>query len=69
MTDTAPSGEIWLYRFSRPGGIEIETRELGTDDAADAYARALSKPQGTPVIVEHLDHVDWEYVTEVDERP
>ena len=69
MTDTAPSGEIWLYRFSRPGGIEIETRELGTDDAADAYARALSKPQGTPVIVEHHDHVDWEYVTEVDERP
>ncbi|MGA3218327.1 MAG: hypothetical protein ABSE77_04480 [Acidimicrobiales bacterium] len=70
MTDTGPSSAIThLYRFSRPGGTEIESRELTSDDAAEVYARELSKGQGTPVIIEHHDHVDWEYVTEVDERP
>jgi hypothetical protein len=70
MSDTEPpSGEIWRYRFSRPGGIEIETHELDSDDAAETYAREVSKTQETPVIIERHDHVDWEYITEVDERP
>ena len=33
------------------------------------YARELSKSQVVPVIIERHDHVDWEYVTEADERP
>ncbi len=70
MTHTdPPSGRTRLYRFSRPGGIEIETRELNGDDAAEIYARELSKSQVVPVIIERHDHVDWEYVTEADERP
>jgi hypothetical protein len=70
MTDTGPSSPIThRYRFSRPGGAEIETRDLDSDEAAEAQARELSKGQDTPVIVEHHDHVDWEYVTEVDNRP
>jgi hypothetical protein len=69
MNDTGPSPITRQYRFSKPGGIEIETREMGSDDDAEAYARGLSKGQGSPVIIEHHDHVDWEYVTEVDERP
>jgi hypothetical protein len=70
MTHTDPSsGRTWLYRFSRPGGIEIETRELSGDDTAETYARELSKSQVVPVIIERHDHVDWEYVTEADERP
>jgi hypothetical protein len=70
MTDTDPSsGKKWLYRFSRPGGTEIETRELNGDDSAETYARKLSEAQVTPVIIKRHDTVDWEYVTEVDERP
>jgi len=70
MTEARPSpGRTWLYRFSRPGGIEIETRELSGDEAAETAARQLSKAQEVPVIIARHDHVDWEYVTEVDERP
>ncbi len=70
MTDTEPPpARPWLYRFSRPGGIELETRELAGNDAAEAHARELSKAQATPVTIQCHDHVDWEYVTEVDERP
>ena len=58
-----------LYRYSRPGGTEVETRQGNGDDEAEAYARELSKAQDTPIIIERQDHVDWEYVTEVDERP
>ncbi len=69
MTDTEASfARTWLYRFSRPGGIEIETQEMNGDDTAGIYARQLSTAQETPVIVERHDRVDWEYVTEVDER-
>jgi len=28
----------------------------------------LSKARQIPVIIERRDHVDWEYVTEADER-
>lgn len=63
------SAKTWQYRFSRPGHLEIETRDLGGDDAAEACARQISTAQETPVIIERHDHVDWEYVTEVDERP
>jgi hypothetical protein len=70
MTDTAPpSGKTWLYRFSRPGDAEIETRELNGDDAAEAYARGLPVAQETPIVIQRHDHVDWEYVTEIDDRP
>jgi hypothetical protein len=70
MTNTgAPSAKTSLYRFSRPGGTEIETRELGSDDDAEAYARELPMAPQTPIVIERHDHVDWEYVTEVDERP
>jgi hypothetical protein len=70
MTDTEPtSRKMWRYRFSRPGGVEIETCELSGNLSAEANARALSSSDGTPVIVERHDFVDWEYVVEVDERP
>jgi hypothetical protein len=70
MTDSRPfSAGAQRYRFTRPGGIEIETSELDGDDAAEAYARDLSKGQETPVVIERHNHVDWEYVTEVDTRP
>jgi len=69
MTDTESSpGRTWLYRYSRPGGVEIETAEFHGDQAAEAHARELSKAQAVPVVVERHDHVDWEYLTEVDER-
>jgi hypothetical protein len=69
MTDPEPSlNKRWRYRFSRPGDIEIEIRELDGDDGAAAHARELSTSQDTPVIIQRHDHVDWEYVTEVDER-
>lgn len=69
MTDTEPSFDrTWLYRFSRPGDIEVETRELNGDDTAETYARELSTAQETSIIIKRHDHVDWEYVTEVDER-
>jgi hypothetical protein len=70
MSNTGPDGEKrWLYRFSLPGGVEIETRELTSDESAEEIARELSRAQVTPVVIERHDHVDWEYVTEADERP
>jgi hypothetical protein len=70
MSTTGHDGDMtWLYRFSRPGGIEIETRALSSDDKAEEIARELSRAQETPVVIERHDHVDWEYVTEADERP
>ena len=69
MTSTgSSSGQTWLYRFSRPGGAEVETRQLDGDEAAEDLARELSKAQETPIVIERHDHVDWEYVTEADER-
>jgi hypothetical protein len=70
MTDTGPSaGKTWLYRFAAPGEVEIETHELEGDEAALAHAREMSSARVIPIIVERHDHVDWEYITEVDERP
>ncbi|HTV11860.1 MAG TPA: hypothetical protein VME20_08345 [Acidimicrobiales bacterium] len=63
-----PAGSTPLYRFSEPGGAEIETRELADDDAAEERARELSKDREAPVVIERRDLVDWEYVTEADER-
>jgi hypothetical protein len=70
MTDAEPSsGRRSLYRFSRPGAIEIETGEFNGDDTAETRARELSKTNATPVIIRRHQHGDdWEYVTEVDER-
>jgi hypothetical protein len=68
MTDTS-LGKTSLYRFLQPGEIEVETRELNGDEAAQTYARELSKARNAPIIIKRRDHVDWEYVTEVDERP
>jgi hypothetical protein len=69
MTDMEPSfGRTWSYRFSRPGDLEIEIGELNGDASAEAYARELSTSLNTAVIVQRHDHVDWEYLTEVDER-
>ncbi len=69
MTDTGPqSVKSARYRFSRPGGAEIETRELDSDDDAEMVARELSRDQQVPVTIERYGHVDWEYVTEADER-
>jgi len=57
------------YRFSLPGGEEIETAEFTDDGAADSRARELSQTKNQPVIVHKLHgHVDWEYVTEADAR-
>lgn len=72
MTDSeASSGRSWSYRFTQPDGIEIATRDLNGDDAAETLARELSSSVDTPVIVQRLQKLanSWEYVTEVDERP
>jgi hypothetical protein len=70
MTESGPaSAKTRRYRFSRPDGEELEIAEFTGDEAAETYARALSKTQEVPVIIGRHDHVDWEYVTEVDERP
>ncbi|MGH9129857.1 MAG: hypothetical protein ACRDY2_13090 [Acidimicrobiales bacterium] len=70
MTATgAPSGKTWLYCFSRADDVEVETCHLSGDDDAEAHARELSKAQEVPIVVKRHDMVDWEYVTEVDERP
>jgi len=71
MTDLGPSsGQTWRYRFSQPGGVEIETHEFNDDDAAETHARELSKSKEVPVIVHRLHgDVDWRYLTEADERP
>jgi hypothetical protein len=70
MADTpASTDRTWRYRFALPDGTEIETGEHPGDDAAEARARELSVAQVTAVTVERHNRVDWEYVTEVDERP
>jgi hypothetical protein len=71
MTDANPSsGREWSYRFTQPDEVEIATRDLNNDDAAEALARELSKSANTPVTVHRLQRLanSWEYVTEVDER-
>jgi hypothetical protein len=70
VTDAgSSSGRTTQYRFSRPGGVEIETVDLNGDDWAETYARELSASQNSPVVIHRLRGiVDWEYVTEVDER-
>jgi hypothetical protein len=69
MTDTGPAGaKTWRYRFSLPQGEEIEVGEFSGDEAAEIRARTLSKAQDAPIVIGRHDHVDWEYVTEVDER-
>jgi hypothetical protein len=69
MNTTGPSSaNTSRYRFSRPGGVEIETRELSDDEAAEAVAREISQAQQVPVVIERYGHVDWEYITEADER-
>jgi hypothetical protein len=69
MTETGPSGtKTWRYRFSLPDGTELEIQEFTTDEAAETYARTLSKAKDEPVKIGRHDLVDWEYVTEVDER-
>jgi hypothetical protein len=72
MTNADPSlGRLWSYRFTQPGGPEVETGEFNADAAAETRARELSKLNDTPIVIHrHSAHVDaWEYVTEVDERP
>ncbi|MGH9106166.1 MAG: hypothetical protein ACRDZX_10080 [Acidimicrobiales bacterium] len=66
MSDTTPPKG--LYRFSQPGEVEIETCQLDGDEAAEDHARELSKARQCPVVIERRDHVDWEYLTEADER-
>ena len=70
MADITPKpGPTHRYRFSLPGGEEIETGEFADDGAADVRARDLSKAKDQPVIIHRLrGHVDWEYVTEADAR-
>jgi hypothetical protein len=69
MTDKeTTSGRTWRYRFSLPGGEEIEIRELNSNEAAEEYARELSKARQEPVTIQYHDLVDWTYVTEVDQR-
>jgi hypothetical protein len=77
MSATGPStGHSSVYRFFVPGEAdsgtdvkEIERLELDGDDAAEEHARSLPQAKEFPVVVERQGHVDWEYVTEVDERP
>jgi hypothetical protein len=69
MTDKEPSsGRTWRYRFSLTDGEEIEIREFNSNEAAEDYARELSKARQTPVTIQYHDLVDWTYVTEVDQR-
>lgn len=70
MSDTGQTaGKTWLYRFSEPGEVEIETGEFASDEAADTHARELSKARATPVVIERHGLVAWQYVTEADARP
>ena len=70
MTGSDPSqGGTALYRFLQPGGIETEQKRLPGDEAAEDCARELSKEHQAPITVQRRDDVDWEYVTEADERP
>ncbi len=70
MSDAEPSfGRSWSYRFSMPGGAEIETREFNGDDTAETFAVELSQSHESPVVIHRLrGTVDWEYVTEADAR-
>lgn len=70
MTGTEPQpGKTRRYRLSGPGSEEIEIAEAADDEAAEERARALSKARRVPVVIERQTIVDWDYVTEVDERP
>ncbi len=70
MPDTPPpSGTTWRYRFTRPGGDELESGAFPDDEAAISRARELSTSNGEPIVVERHGVVDWHYVDEVDERP
>jgi hypothetical protein len=70
MPDTpSSSGRTWRYRFTRPGGAEVETGEFPRDEAAIARARELSTSIEEPIVVERYGRVDWHYLDEVDERP
>lgn len=70
MTESGPLPDsAALYRFSRPGGIEVETKGMESDEAAEIHARDLSTEKASPIVIERRNHVDWEYITEVDERP
>jgi hypothetical protein len=64
----SPTGGSSLYRFVQPDGAEIEQGPFPDDEAAEVHARELSKARQTPITIERRDHVDWEYVTEADER-
>lgn len=70
MSDVRSEGRSWSYRFSRPDGSEVETRQLSGDEAAETCGRQLSSSNAVPIVIHrHSGHVDdWEYVTEVDER-
>jgi hypothetical protein len=71
VTNGEPSsGKSWSYRFTQPGGPEVETSQFNADAAAETRGRELSKLHDTPIVIHrHSAHVDgWEYVTEVDER-
>jgi hypothetical protein len=69
MTDTGTSGaKTWRYRFSLPDGTELEIREFERDEYAETYARSLSRTNIAPVKISRHDLVDWEHLTEVDER-
>ena len=65
----ADPGTTYQYRFSLPGGEDIESGEFADDDAADTRARELSEEKDQPIIIHRLrGYVDWEYVTEADAR-
>jgi hypothetical protein len=64
-----PSRRIRRYRLSNHDQGEIEIIEAQDDEAAEAHARSVSKARKMPVIIDRQTIVDWDYVTEVDERP
>lgn len=69
MAATGPSpGRTSLYRFIEPDETEVEQLQFADDDAAEDHARELSKARQTPITIQRRDDVDWEYVTEADER-
>lgn len=69
MDSPGTSPTDWpLYRFMGPGGAELEQGHLEDDDSAEAHGREISASEQVPVTIERRGHVDWEYVTEEDER-
>lgn len=69
MTGVGPLGAgTALYRFLQPDGTETDQQQFPGDEAAEDYARQLSKAKQAPITVERRDDVDWEYLTEADER-